>query len=225
MCLSFRHPAGSGLDHDSSFSGLIKVLWRQQTAFWNELQKSSHNPTNEQPQLKAEEYKLEIRDLYSQRDKALAQHRDEYFPRNLSEFLTNSTITQLQNYITNYKPAIRRSVAAARKLAINSKPIFQFPGFHRKPRSKSPLAASTTPNDQNPDSSPTDQDSNSTQYQTTTQPPTATQRTPAQTIPLSAATNNRNIRNQKERPPYKHSRWKPTKAIQDRFKSFFNATT
>jgi len=215
-------PPPKTFDYDSFFSGLIKVMWRQQTNFWKEHQQHLHNPTHEQPHLKAEEYKLEVRNLHSLRDKVLAQHRDDYFPHNLSEFLHSSTPTQLYNYIINYKPAIRRSIAAARKLATNSKPIFHFPGFHRKQKTRAPPTTTTTTIEPTTNPSPSDDYPNPTQTQLTVPRIPLPHRIFAQTTLVGSAITNTLARYRKERPPHKHSRWKPTKAVQDIFKAFFN---
>ena len=107
-------------------------MWEQQSKFWMEFQQQLKQ-TSGTTQLPAEteEYKLEVRHLFSLRGQVLPQHRDDYFPRRLAEFLEQSTPSQLKTYITNYKPAIRESIREALKRSTNSRRIYQFPGFRR----------------------------------------------------------------------------------------------
>jgi hypothetical protein len=218
-------PAPDHFDYNHFFSGLIKVMWEQQTKFWMEFQQGlHHNTTSEQPPAKTEEYRLEVRHLYGLRDQVLPQHRDEYFPQKLSDYLDNSTSTQLQNYITNYKPAIRRSIREARRRSTNSRPIYQFPGFQRHHQPRHHPETTPAPNASNTQQHPANTTANSLIRGTLDTTAQALRRTFAQTTLLGAFVNTNLTRNTRERPPHKHSRWKPLRAAQDRFQAFFTNT-
>jgi len=208
-------PAPNHFDYDQFFSGLIKVMWEQQSKFWMDFQQHLKQRRDEpQSQEKLDEYKLEIRHLYSLRGQVLPQHRDDYFPQRLSEFLDYSTPSQLQSYIANYKPAIRRSIKEAHKRSINSKRIYQFSGFQRQPHHqprlpRDPTIRSSSPNIRLRHSNTTNVASNSTQ------------RTLTQTTLFGAPAINDITSYTRERPPHKHSRWKPIQMTQLRFLAFF----
>jgi hypothetical protein len=215
-------PAPAHFDYDQFFSGLIKIMWEQQTNFWMDFLKSiQQNERSAQIPSRVDEYKMEIRHLYSLRGQVLPQHRDEYFPNRLSEFLDYSTPSQLRTYITNYKPAIRQSIKEAHKRATNSKRIYQFPGFHRnhcrpiRPTLENPLE---------PNSSDIPQQPTNIHIAPIT-------RTNHRINPLlkqmtSLGTNAHNVtRNERERPHHKHTRWKPLQAVRDKFQSFFTTIT
>jgi hypothetical protein len=239
-------------DYASFYSGLIKLIWAQQSLLWKDLQlPASVAPTTDTPIAKIEEYKIEIRHLYTLRPMVLPEHRDDYFPRSLSDFLNRSTAAQLQNYINNYKPAIRRSVKIAKRRSTNSHPIFTFPGFHRRHRpppsgltstSNPPATVEALPLMGNPstisDSSPTSLLSTST-----TDIPSSRDPRPTLVVPPADAHSIRQSvqhtiaswlqltpihsdipRTARERPPHKHSRWKPLQAAQAAFRAFFTTS-
>jgi hypothetical protein len=208
-------PAPNHFDYDLFFSGLVKVMWEQQSKFWMDFQHHLRQHRDEpQPQGKIDEYKLEIRHLYSLRGQVLPQHRDDYFPQRLSEFLEHSTSSQLQAYITNYKPAIRRSIKEAHKRSINSKRIYQFPGFQRQSRHHPRLPNDPTIHSSSPNIS-------HHRSNTTTVTSNPQQRTLTQTTVFGAPANNDITSYKRERPPHKHSRWKPLRTAQIRFHAFF----
>ena len=209
-------PAPAHFEYDQFFSGLIKVMWEQQSQFWMEFQKHLRQKEGTaQPQGRTEEYELEIRHLYSLRGKVLPQHRDDYFPQKLSEFLEHSTPSQLQTYITNYKPAIRQSIKEAHKRSINSKRIYQFPGFQRHHRPRPPSDTTTHSHLSN---------INHRRSNTTTATSRLQRRTLTQTTLSGSPANNNTTSHIRERPPHKHSRWKPPRASQLRFQAFFTNT-
>ncbi len=150
----------------------------------------------------------------------MPQHRDEYFPQNLTEFLYHSTPTQLQNFLNNYKPAIRRSIREAQKQAKSYMPIFQFPGFfrHRSPTTSSGMTqAQTTPRGHNQAFSTYTTISSS-------QPKTASAthfQTAALTTRTHLAEDDTLTTHRRERPPHKYSRWKPLLNIQYKLTTFF----
>lgn len=211
-------PAPPHFDYDQFFCGLIKVMWEAQSNFWMEFHKhlrqhqsESQIPTN------VEEYKTEIRYLYSLRGHTLPQHRDDYFPQRLSEFLEHSSPSQLQTYITNYKPAIRQSIKDAQKRSMNSKRIYQFLGFTRRQHSRPrPPSALTTP---------LDPPSNE-HHRFTTNPtnPNLRRRTLTQTRLTKPDATNNVTSYIRERPPHKHSRWKSPGPTQLRIHAFFATT-
>ena len=165
--------------------------------------------------VETEEYKLEVRHLYSLRGQVLPQHRDEYFPRRLSEFLEQSTPSQLKTYITNYKPAIRQSIREALKRSTNSKRIYQFPGFRRHdlPSVDSETAPHTNA------SNNSHLRTNAAAATTSVHPRTFTQTT------LFESHTNRNVNSHtQERPPHKHSRWKPLRTAQLWLHAFFSSS-
>ena len=152
------------------------------------------------------------------------QHRDEYFPQNLAEFLAHSTLNQLQNYIANYKQPIRNSIKEAQKLSTRSQPIYQFPGFHKliQPHRASQTTVNTTSvrnarnNTKNPHQNPNPPS------------PLSPVRSYIQTTirEWKAATYNAISKHKKrEKPPHKHTRWKPFDKAQTSLRAFFHHTT
>jgi len=208
-------PASPHFDYDQFFCGLIKVMWEAQSSFWTEFhqhlrqhQRESQTPT------KIEEYKTEIHYLYSLRGQVLPQHRDGYFPQRLSDFLDHSSPSQLQTYITNYKPAIRKSIKEANQRATNSKRIYHFLGFtrgqHARPHHTPALTIPSNPHSRN-------------HHRFTTNPtsPNIRRRTLTQTRLTESDTTNEVTNHTRERPPHKHSRWKTLGTTQLRIHAFF----
>ena len=185
-------------------------MWEQQSKFWMEFQQQLRQTygTTQLP-AETEEYKLEVRHLFSLRGQVLPQHRDDYFPRRLAEFLEQSTPSQLKTYITNYKPAIRESIREALKRSTNSRRIYQFPGFRR--HDLPPLDSETIPhtNASNNIHHRTHHRTTITTATTSLQPRTFTQ-----TTLFGSHTNSNITSNTRERPPHKHSRWKPLRTAQ-----------
>jgi hypothetical protein len=239
-------------DYASFFSGLIKLIWSQQSTLWNDLQRPAGPDSPPVPSLdRIEEHKIAIRHLYTLRSQVLPQHRDEYFPRHLSDFLNRSTPTQLLNYINNYKHAIGRSVKLAKQRSIHSNPIFTFPGFQRRSRHLSSAAStvllsdsapstSTATSTHHPVSSFTSSSSHPGSYldslpsctshtshtvATTVTHRPRVQHTLANWFRPSPLSTNAMSRIPRERPPHKHSRWKPVQAAQAAFRAFFSTST
>jgi hypothetical protein len=78
----FNHNQGSPepahFEYDQFFSGLIKIMWEQQSKFWMEFQQQlRQNYGTTQLAAETEEYKLEVRQMFSLRGQVLPQHRDE----------------------------------------------------------------------------------------------------------------------------------------------------
>ena len=71
-------PATARFEYYLNFSGLIKIMWEHQSKFWMEF-KQQLRQTQGTTQIRAgnEEYKLEVRHLYSLRGQVLSQHRDD----------------------------------------------------------------------------------------------------------------------------------------------------
>jgi hypothetical protein len=106
-----EHQPPESFNYHLFFSGLIKIIWTQQSQFWHDYQNhlhSSHERTNAVKAIR--ELHTEIRYLYSLRHKVQHHHKQIYFPDNLTDFLQNNTHTQLRHYITNYKAAIQSSI-------------------------------------------------------------------------------------------------------------------
>jgi hypothetical protein len=246
-----RKGAPDYFDISSFYSGLIRLIWEQQSLLWKDLQKQecSADADTSGGIDRHEEYKREIRHLYTFKSLVLPQHREDYFPRRLSDFLTRSTPTQLQNYITNYKQAIRRSVHIAKQRATSSQRIFTFPGFQRRQRPASSCSGdsdieSTTVSDSSTNSRITQAQSaphspsNSNETATSrfprlpvghthshTQRPTFVQTKIAFANKLRIAPPVERNSTLRERPPHKHSRWKHFQAAQAVFRRYFTVSS
>jgi hypothetical protein len=60
-------PAPAQFEYDQFFSGLIEILWEQQSKFWMEFQQQLRQTQGTtQMQAGTEEYKLEVHHLYIQ---------------------------------------------------------------------------------------------------------------------------------------------------------------
>lgn len=244
-----QHTTDQSFDVDSFFTGLIKTIWHQQSQFWLSHQKEAHTPSSPaQDPILLQELRLEIHHLHSLKGQVLAQHRETYFPTNLTQFLQTSTASQLRTYITNYKPAIHQSIKRAKQLYSNSKKIHQFPGFSyttKKPPSSN-LQAHDDPRTLPTGALPNTTHSPSTNalHQTTLPQLFLPQHTPALNNPYLPPTHHpRHTRwrqqetqqppsshepfpsNQREKNHRKHSRWKASQPMQDRFKAYFTSLT
>ena len=124
-------------NYSAFFQSIIQTLWTHQTSFWMTYQTKLHT-TDENPNTHNErrtDLQHEVRFLYSMKATVSHEFRDVYFPRNLQQFLKQSTVLQLQNYLNNYKRHILTSVATERTRAAHNKRIWSFPGFTRISRS------------------------------------------------------------------------------------------
>lgn len=119
-------------------SGLLKIVWKEQLAFWDlhlqhlhqELASCSSTIASSRHTM----YQHRIRQLYSQRHQCLQGHQDQYFPPDVESFLSQSTTTQLKQYLHHYESPILQSIKSAQR--INLRPITSFPGFIRRQTQK-----------------------------------------------------------------------------------------
>lgn len=95
-------------------AGLIKTMWKELGTLWtthletvHQTQESRHSPA------KIAELQQRIRHLHSLRSRVLARHRSTYFHSDLEAFLSGSSMSQLQTYISQYQPVILSSIQAA----------------------------------------------------------------------------------------------------------------
>lgn len=213
-------PAPENFEYDRFFSGLIKKLWEQQTKFWFAYQQKLQQPSPTHKSSKQTEYESEIRHLFRYRKQVMPHHRDDYFPQNLTEFLHHSTPTQLQNYLNNYKPAIRRSIREAQKQAKRYKPIFHFPGFlrHRSPTTNLGITQTQPKLRGHNQASATYTTTSSSQRNTAS---ATRSQTAAPTTGAHLPENDTPTTHMRERPPHKYSRWKPLLNIQSKLTTFF----
>jgi hypothetical protein len=121
-----------GYDFCRLFSGLIKIFWTSQSKFWTEYQTAIHKPSiDSATPIHIADTRNEIRDLYNQRFKVPADHRDNYFPKNIHDYLKTSTHSQLLTYLLQYKPAIQASIKLSQDLLRRAPKIYSFRGFSR----------------------------------------------------------------------------------------------
>lgn len=230
---STTNPSDEPFDCDGFFAGLIKVLWTQQSNFWMSHQKNLHSPANQSDDpVRLQELRLEIQQLHTLKGKVSFNLRDRYFPHNMKEFLETSTITQLQTYISTYKPAILGNIATTKQNNSKHKKIHQFPGFTKQRNSTLSPPTSTITDATIPTNTLNSnlQQTNITNYlhkNTTTNPSNPYQRCsttftiPNQTTAQTTTSTPPHPHTQRETYPRKHSRWKMFTSMTDRFKSFF----
>jgi hypothetical protein len=179
-----------------AFSLLIEELWASQLDFWRDYQAERHqNPTPDVdlPPPHVQELQASIQHLHSLKTQVETNREDVYFPRDVKEFMKRNNPRQLQNYILNYGPAIRQSIHRRTSQAhTNTRPLWHFPGFPRR--------SARTPNP-----TPNPYSRSSTNHPTGSSHP--------DTIHIQHDTG--------ATFPHKHSRWKITQQIRDRFRQFF----
>ena len=115
-------------------AGVVKILWQTQLHFWSaHLQFQNQTKIVERDNLsfRHRHYQQSVRTLCSKRDLCLPAHRDQYFPADIEAFLSQSTTTQLRQYLHHYESAITKSIQLAAQQPI--RPLTSFPGFFRHP--------------------------------------------------------------------------------------------
>lgn len=217
-------------DCNGFFVGLIKLVWSQQSNFWTTYQKALHSPCNPSVDpILLQELRLEIQQLHSLKGQVPFHLRDRYFPHNMKEFLVASTANQLQNYVTNYKPAILKSISQAKQENSKLKKIHQFPGFTIPPNTAPPTSHRWPTEGTIPPPM-----SNSTLLQTNINrffhsTTIATPSNPYSRHPRDSTISLRNTQHQphtkRETFHRKHSRWKTFETMRHRFQAFFNPST
>jgi hypothetical protein len=195
-------------------------MWTCQSKFWTAHQAEVHKPEKDTiSAATAAETKAEVQYLYSIRFQVPTQHREEYFPKNIRDFLKSSSHQQLQNYIANYKPAIRKSIKTAKDDANKAPRIFNYQGFTRiRAAPKATSTRQTTPHlDQRNETirpcpgSPPEDAPNTPQRHSLKQRTLTGAEPPENTTEHQVPTENH----------HKHSKWKLLHVVQDRFKNFF----
>jgi hypothetical protein len=222
------YPMPSSIDTKVFFSGLIRTMWVCQSKFWTEHQSDIHKPEKGTTSAATiAETKAEVQYLYSMRLQVPIQQREEYFPKNIREFLKSSSHQQLRNYIENYKPAIRKSIKIAKEEANKAPRIFSYQGFTR---TRTKRTTRIRPNELH-----NDQDNEILLLQPTIAlgPETlaAEEAITAPTIrvlkqmtlteqnpPVNTTTTQHQVPKEHH---HKHSKWKLMHVVQDRFKNFF----
>ena len=125
-------------NHDFLFPKLISDIWQHQLDFWTAYQALRHNvpdtPTDSTHALS--EIQAQVRYIYTLGDKVLQTQRSRLFPDDLDQFLLNSTIAQLTNYITVYYPAIRLSIRQAKHRSRHSTRTLSSNGFTSVPQAQ-----------------------------------------------------------------------------------------
>ena len=227
-----QNPQSTDLDFDQLFVGLIYELWASQTDFWTAYQARRHSlSTCPSHDSKRNELITTIQHLYSQRPHVEPTNRDRYYPSDLDAFLTDSTTSQLQNYVHNYGDAIRLSVKRHKKTAVLHTPaLWQYPGFRRFSRTPT-LQPHPTGTNGPPGPSPP----RPTQIRRTVQSirnwllphnqhplpqPGGSPIEPAPPPPPPPPTNPQNSHTGAT-PHHKHTRWRNLHSVQRRFRSFF----
>lgn len=223
-------------DVDTFFSGLIQLLWTKQSQFWLTHQHNLHAPPPDtQEPIRLQELRMETQQLFQLKSQVPHRHRETYFPHDMKHFLNTSTISQLQAYISNYKPSILHSIATQKQRDKGSKPIDQFPGFQktkiRTPCSKPPPSQSTPPiptyqptfhqtylHQHNPEPSEAASATNNP-YSRRTIHQHLHSNTLNPTLPTTTQDHTSNT--QREKQPRKHTKWRASQTMQDRFKAFF----
>jgi hypothetical protein len=198
-------PSGTSGYHKKAvsraFSLLIEELWASQLDFWRDYQAERHqNPTPDVdlPSPHVQELQASIQHLHSLKTQVETNREDVYFPRDVKEFMESNNPRQLHNYILNYGPAIRQSIHRRTSQArTNTRPLWHFPGFSR--RFNTILPGRTL----NPTPNPYSRSS-------TNHPTGPSHPDPIHIQHDTGATF-----------PHKHSRWKITQQIRDRFQQFF----
>ena len=126
---------------DQFYYKLILLFWTAQTDLWKSYQELRHAPTQsvDTPSSKHSELQRDIRYLFSLKSMVCPEHQSVYFPSDPEHFLSNSTTTQLRNYIFNYSEVIKQSIQDAKNRAVSrTRPLLTFGGFTRAIRPTPP---------------------------------------------------------------------------------------
>jgi hypothetical protein len=161
----------------------------------------------------------------------------------MKHFLRHSTVSQLQTYVSNYKPAILQSIQRAKHQQSKSKRIYQFLGFQALSRHPKPTPPTQAPRPGRSHHAvlPMQHHTIAPQiasHQTTIRHAPFTQvsalnpynKKHAGSIQPSQTSTNQGSSIQtttlspqkRESPHRKHSRWKPSLTEQTRFKAYFH---
>lgn len=113
-------------------AGFVNTLWNAQLEFWKAHTNAIHTSTTttfSTIHYKLVHYQQRIRQLYALKDQCLHIHQEQYFPPDLDQYLSESTLTQMKQYLFYYEPAIRQSLQQAKKQP--QRRLTTFPGFFR----------------------------------------------------------------------------------------------
>jgi hypothetical protein len=118
------------------FSRLIYEIWAAQTDFWKRYQENRHSthtqPHKDHHSSKRIELQNTVRYLDSLRSKVEPEHTDRYFPSDLPSFLTESSNSQMETYISNYGKVIKASAKRHNHRATAStRKLWTYNGFTR----------------------------------------------------------------------------------------------
>jgi cytochrome c553 len=122
-------------DTSAILSGLIRIVWREMSAFWERHLDHIHAHKQQSSPAKIHELKTQIRQLHTYRNSVLPAHRTKYFQHDLQAYLEKANQWQLEQYVLHYKPAIltsmRREKVRQQQHTANIPSLFSFAGFTR----------------------------------------------------------------------------------------------
>ena len=111
-------------------AGLIRTIWDTMTELWhNHIQHIHDSATQIAQYADIKAVQDQIRALHAMQHQTLAAHQHTYFHHDLDQYLAQTPLLQMQNYLHRYRPVILHSIKQATALATTALKLTSFPGF------------------------------------------------------------------------------------------------